>query len=255
MYAKKIYGREPLYFRYAPPLSALDDYSDDDLPKAPFKGAARHQRSVYYFWWLFLRENEGYWACCERGGTGEFSNLYADFGDVRPDDFVDWWIERGRALFSEPQASHIQAFPSDGVSLHDEDRLVVSIPVTGDLNRTLAELKKLLEPLQEEAIARSPQRQRPKYEVASKPVLSSLYQHYQVWRARKEHPEMTLLQIASLVGIQAGADDGSGKDPDQVKSISASRYLKQAAFLIECVGKGIFPILTPKQLEKLSSSV
>lgn len=255
MYAKKIWGREPLYFRYAPPLSHLDDYSDEDLPKPPFKNAAPHQRSVYYFWWLFLKEHEGYLDCCRSGGAGQFAGLYADFGDVRPDDFVDWWIERGRSLFSEPQAEHVKVYPSDGLDLHDENRLVVSIPISGDLNRALAELRKLVEPLQSEAAARSLQPQRPRYEVAAKPVLSALYQRYQTLILRKQHPTMTLLQIADEVGVRAGGDDGSGKDPNQTRAIVVSRYLKEAKCIVEYVGKGIFPVVKPQQAKLAGTDI
>ena len=59
------------------------------------------QRSPYYWWWAFLRRNERYLACCAAGGDGELAALYADFGDVREDDFKAWWTQRGYRLFSE----------------------------------------------------------------------------------------------------------------------------------------------------------
>jgi hypothetical protein len=63
-----------------------------------------HQkRSPYYWWWQYLRRNAAYLECCEAGGKGELANLYADFGDVRDDDFKKWWIgaNRGALLFGE----------------------------------------------------------------------------------------------------------------------------------------------------------
>jgi hypothetical protein len=62
------------------------------------------QRSPYYWWWAFLRRNADYIACCERGGVGELAALYADFGDVRSDDFRSWWgapNNKGEYLFAE----------------------------------------------------------------------------------------------------------------------------------------------------------
>jgi hypothetical protein len=62
--------------------------------------------SVYYWWWAYLKRNEGYLQCCELGGKGRFASLYKDFGDVRGDDFKAWWTEneRGVRLFAEPSA-------------------------------------------------------------------------------------------------------------------------------------------------------
>jgi hypothetical protein len=62
------------------------------------------QRSPYYWWWAYLRRNADYLACCERGGVGELAELYADFGDVRSDDFRTWWgapNNKGDYLFAE----------------------------------------------------------------------------------------------------------------------------------------------------------
>lgn len=41
--------------------------------------------------------------CCECGGSGPLSSLYADFGDVRSDDFRKWWTtgDHGAELFGE----------------------------------------------------------------------------------------------------------------------------------------------------------
>lgn len=62
-------------------------------------------RSPYYWWWVYLRRNEDYLVCCEKGGKGKLAKLYKDFGDVREDDFKKWWQENGVALFSEKHVS------------------------------------------------------------------------------------------------------------------------------------------------------
>lgn len=62
------------------------------------------QRSPFYWWWAYLRRNADYIACCEREGVGELAALYADFGDVRSDDFRSWWgapNDKGEYLFAE----------------------------------------------------------------------------------------------------------------------------------------------------------
>ena len=45
--------------------------------------------------WAFLKRNKDYLACCQAGGKGSLSKLYADFGDVRGDSFKEWWTSDG----------------------------------------------------------------------------------------------------------------------------------------------------------------
>jgi len=62
------------------------------------------ERSPYYWWWSYLKRNSEYIACCERGGKGKLASLYADFGDVRGDEFRHWWGapgNKGAYLFAE----------------------------------------------------------------------------------------------------------------------------------------------------------
>jgi hypothetical protein len=62
------------------------------------------KRSVYYWWWAYLKRSPEYRACCDVGGKGKLAPLYKDFGDVRSDDFRTWWRkgDRGATLFAEP---------------------------------------------------------------------------------------------------------------------------------------------------------
>jgi len=46
MFEKMLYGGKSLYFRYAPPLTDLDEISEGELPNAPYKSAPKHERSV-----------------------------------------------------------------------------------------------------------------------------------------------------------------------------------------------------------------
>ena len=61
------------------------------------------QRSPYFWYWQYLRRNADYIACCKKGGKGKLAALYADFGDIREDNFHKWWTEnqRGATLFAE----------------------------------------------------------------------------------------------------------------------------------------------------------
>ena len=43
-----------------------------------------------------MRLSERYKDCCESGGKGELADLYTYFGDVRGDDFMQWWTKGGQ---------------------------------------------------------------------------------------------------------------------------------------------------------------
>ncbi len=51
------------------------------------------QQTVHYWWWRFLRRNDGYLQCCETNGKGRLRKLFQEFGDVRGDSFRDWFYE------------------------------------------------------------------------------------------------------------------------------------------------------------------
>lgn len=75
-------GESPYLFGYP---------DDNDLEASP-----------YYWWFQYLKRHEGYLACCERNGFGEYSELYLDWGDVRTNEFDDWFEMYGGVLFKEP---------------------------------------------------------------------------------------------------------------------------------------------------------
>ena len=245
MYEKQLYGRKVLYFQYAPPMTKLDDCSDDALdnrPNPPFRNAPLWQRSVYYYWWAFLRENRAYMATCDHGGVGEMAALYADFGDVRDEDFMRWWRGGGRLLFCEPPHDEIEVFLSPPQTHDNESRVLLSIPVMGDINRTLAELKQLLKPVYKNASRNASGDSLARYPVETKAVLTSLHQHWLTWQAHKANPTATLAELADLAGIAAG---GQGPIDDRAirtsKAVKMGRYLSGARALIYNVGFGRFP--------------
>ena len=64
-------------------------------------------KSLYYWWWRYLRLSVDYWWLChEKGKTKcpEFAKVYQDFGNVfqRYGDFDTWWMAKGRRIFAYP---------------------------------------------------------------------------------------------------------------------------------------------------------
>ena len=252
MFEKMLFSGKALYFRYAPPLTDLDEISDDDLPNRPYPQAKKYERSVYFYWWAYLRESEAYIACCDAGGEGAMSKLYADFGDVRGESFMDWWKGGARLLFCEPPEAEIISYPALPKEPVGEDRVLLSVPVTGDINRTMAELRKTLH--KAFALARR-QRQRcdvasglfsrAAYPVFTKPVLTALHERLITLRARKENPSASLYEIGKITGM-ADRTTGEKDDADHRNRVlaSVSRYLREAKALVHNAGEGRFPDTT-----------
>lgn len=87
----------------------------------PKKSEKRYwAQSAYYWWWQFLKRNDEYLKCCEKEGKGKLARLYADFGDVRGDDFWEWWsyrenkgdMARGEILFRERSSTQFKQLGS-----------------------------------------------------------------------------------------------------------------------------------------------
>jgi hypothetical protein len=125
----------------------------------------------------------------------------------------------------------------------------VIIPVTGDLDRTLAEMRKILkgafERARKQRLKETPQsdpRSRAVYPVHAKPVLTALHERLVTHRVRKANPTASLYEIAEKTGI-AELTGGKKGDADHQGAVRArvSRTLKEARALIYNVGEGRFP--------------
>lgn len=236
----KILGRNGVaYFAYAPPLFHPNGRDLSKWPNPAFKGSETWQNSVYYYWWLFLQENEDYRTTCENGGRGPKEELYRDFGNVHLGTFKDWWIYHGREIFREPRAEGVRI--SRDVEDHS-NRLQISVPLTGDLERTLVELRAVLQPaFQEYRLEKGPSQA--KYPVATKPVPSSLHKLYRIHRAHKEHPDLTQSELFDFLKIS------SATQSKETQASTISRSLKMTKILIEQVGNGIFPVSSDVQIK------
>ena len=55
------------------------------------KSSSHWKKSVYYWWFEYLRRNEQYKLTCENNGYGDCEELFKLFGDVTSTDFKKWW--------------------------------------------------------------------------------------------------------------------------------------------------------------------
>ena len=69
-------------------------YVEDEIAAA--------ERSLYFWWWRYLRLSQDYWWLCRQNGKcsdKKFAQTYSKFGDVFRQNFQDWWMDKGIALF------------------------------------------------------------------------------------------------------------------------------------------------------------
>lgn len=224
------------------------------------------QRSPYYWYWAYLRRNTEYIACCEGGGRGRLASLYADFGDIREDNFHKWWTEqqRGVLLFSEQPLSvlfcelaSVDDWQSNWVS---ETLMVVAVPLAMSKRSLKGEFAKLLESRHtgnkagRPSLAKLKMISTAKYKIERNYTISNLQTAlavYDLWINNKSKPEaekMTLWQIGKELNINRTAikDAESKYTEDRLigrntLGATVSRYVKQAKAMIENVAKGSFP--------------
>lgn len=232
-----------LYFRHAPPL--LVRHFDKEAyplkrPQPPYREAKGWQCSIYYFWWRFLRENEGFRTQCLVAPGSDDERVRRDFDLALKMNFPNWWIVQGRFLFCEPEVESIRVITKLEDEPTERDRILLSIPLAGDLERSLSEIRALIGPAfrdmrEEEGPSRAC------YPVAATMPLNSLYKCYNVWRVRRDNPTLKLHEIALCGGLLPNGPIEMA-DVKRVLAAAASRYIREAEAIIDNVGRGKFPV-------------
>ena len=226
------------------------------------------QRSPYYWWWQYLRRNANYIACCEKGGKGKLAALYADFGDVREDNFHKWWTEnqRGAELFAE-QPLTVKfgelATAADWQPHWDKETvLVVAVPLSMSKRALKGAFAKLLDSRHtgnksgRPSMAKLKEVSTARYKLEHNYTVSGLLTAlavYDLWVENQTKPKaerLTLWEIGKALNINKSAikDAESQSSADRlvgrnVLGATVSRYVKQARAMIENTAAGKFPVL------------
>jgi hypothetical protein len=223
--------------------------------KHPFKGAADWQCSHYYFWWEYLRRHEGYKKCCERGGIGGYSKLYEDFGDVHKDEFLIWW-EKKKYLFVSPQP-HLFSTVDPAYEHLPRSKQKYYIETAFD-KRTLKTIKEFIDIRHNLSYIKIKTDTEPKYGIESRAPLRTLWEHLNVWDAKKANPTLHNAALADIAGVLVServngetiaklkAADLPFRDVERVvmrrKQLAIQRHLRIAEQYIHNVGRGRFPL-------------
>lgn len=229
------------------------------------KTASHWKKSVYYWWFEYLRRNEDYKKTCQSDGKGKCAKLYEDFGDIHAEDFKTWWAtgDRGASLFAEPPTPSIQVIqPDSGVLGTTGNRsLVLEVPLDLPINYLVARFRKIVSTHHggKKGLRQSSKSQA-RYRVHGKVDVAFLETALLVWDQQRANPTKPLWQIAHelrvisvehrLTAVELDAkyrhsvkrnDSPEVQDKKNLHAATASRYLKKAEAMIANVGKGIFP--------------
>ena len=219
-----------------------------DKLKEPFK------KSVYYYWWEFLRLNTEYRECCSRGGKGKLEVLYKDFGDVFSVDFKTWWQsnERGASLFAEKLPPSFSVVPSKNIEEQD-GVLYLRVPLSLPKRFLTREFQKILDKHHDGARGkRHNALSTAKYPVSGHVDIKSLCKCLIVYQERLANPKEPMWQIAMKFpsiyeGIVRKTRSGENILDAQVKNVlanSVKRLLNRAEKIIAGTSLGKFPTVS-----------
>jgi len=231
----------------------------------------QQKRSPYYWWWAYLRRSEAYLKCCESGGTGPLASLYADFGDVREDNFHKWWTtsQRGLSLFAEQRLEarfgELTAPDQWNTAWLSEDVMIVAVPLRESNRRLKGKFSKLLDSRLQRSRGRpalAKVTQTARYPLARNYTVQNLertLEAYDLWLANQALPKperKTLWEIGVEMRFNRDASRQALSKTSAERLLGRNmlgahvkRYVTQAQMIIKNVENGVFPVSTPQKKE------
>lgn len=221
---------------------------------------SKQEESPYYWWWAYLRRNKDYLATCEKGGKGKCAKLYADFGDVRGDEFRVWWRAKGVELFAE-QISIYKFKEIDGKDevpdqWSKDEFIFLQVPLTYDKKSLKKYFNELLMDRHKRGRGRPTQKTRATsakyplngtYTIANLRLCLQIYDRYMETRSgpnKLKHwelgVEMRLLPKDSMPNPKDDSVDRLIKRNRLQATVG--RYIKQAKARIDNAVIGQFPV-------------
>ena len=225
------------------------------------------QRSPYYWWWQYLRRNAEYIKCCEQGGAGELEGLYADFGDIREDDFHKWWTGgKGFWLYSEQPLTvsfgELENPAEWQPHWGKEEVMVIAVPLTMSKRRLKGAFAKLLDKRHtgnksgRPSLAKLKEVSTARYKLEHNYTISGLMTTlavYDLWVENQTKPKaekLALWEIGKALNINKKAITRAESklayerlDGRNVLGATVSRYVKQAKAMIQNAATGKFPLM------------
>lgn len=214
--------------------------------------AANWNRSIYFWWWEFLRRSDTYKQTCLSKGRIGLTELFVDFGDVFEQTFKDWWNEdsRGARLFAEPLISEgVRRIGSVDEWPSEQDLIVVAIPLRLPKRYLFKRVRQLVGTFHTGRrgyqVAKT---SAAKYRVTGKPNIAGLKTRLRVYDFWKRHPELHLWEIGNALPMfqmehRIHPDDPLGSRVHKKNRLAAtvSRYIRKAKASIKATEQGLSP--------------
>lgn len=210
------------------------------------------RRSVYFWWWEYLRRSSAYRKALSEGAkTERLQRVIDDFGDIHSQDFKAWWRDqqRGARLFSTLGQTRVEV-----KQVVTNERGVQHLEITIPLNLPRRHIEQRLKSLLDTHHKGKKGRQNAKvqiaaYTVSRPPKVISLATALAVYDARIEHPELPMWKVAVLAIAKYKPYREKLKDPnfkldhDQRRqaAVEVHRYVKQVEASIKNAEMGVFP--------------
>lgn len=219
------------------------------------KASSAWNSTVYYCWWLYLKRNKNYMACCDAGGKGALASLYEDFGDVRGDDFKAWWSEdsRGVRLFAEPRVDETARVMQTGEQAADASEVVtLCLPLYLPKRFLLKRCRELLGNLHKGKRGKQQAKlSRANYRIKGQPNIPALKQALMVYDAIEEaegiKPKkpywkiaMDLKIVEKKMRIQPSDTAAESADKRNILTAIVGRYKKRVEEYIKATSHGAF---------------
>ena len=221
---------------------------------------SKQEESPYYWWWAYLKRNKDYLATCEKGGKGKYSKLYADFGDVRDDEFRLWWRAKGVELFAE-QMSVYKFKEIDGKDevpnqWSKDDFIFLQVPLTYDKKSLKKYFNQLLMDRHQRGRGRPTQKTRSTsakyplngtYTIANLRLCLQVYERYLETRSGPSKLKLWELAVEMRLLPKDSMPDPKDDYADRLVkrnrlAATVGRYINQAKSRIEKVALGKFPV-------------
>lgn len=227
------------------------------------KTPSHYETSPYYWWWKYLRMNDGYLKCCESGGRGKYANLYADFGDVRDDEFRVWWRAKGVDLFAEQISNYsfkeIDSKDEVPDDWNKDEFIYLQVPLNYDkkslkkyFNQLLVDRhtqKKRGRPTKSNRKSTAKYQLNGTYTIPNLRLCLQVYERYMETRSGSN--KLKLWEIGKEMNLLADDEMSNPKQDDRADRLvkrnylasTVSRYVKQARLRIEKAALGEFPVV------------
>ena len=221
---------------------------------------SKQEESPYYWWWAYLKRNKDYLATCEKGGKGKYSKLYADFGDVRDDEFRLWWRAKGVELFAE-QMSVYKFKEIDGKDevpnqWSKDDFIFLQVPLNYDKKSLKKYFNQLLMDRHQRGRGRPTQKTRSTsakyplngtYTIANLRLCLQVYERYLETRSGPSKLKLWELGVEMRLLPKDSMPDPKDDYADRLVkrnrlAATVGRYINQAKSRIEKVALGKFPV-------------